>query len=306
MNTIKFHWSSEIYGLGRAYRYVYNIPKLFPLPFFSDHGVIPSGVIDEAIPNTPIVNKTFFTFSSSIIKKRDQFTNLRIIGQIHPWVIYKEKKSIERNASPAKVIFFPLHTVEGYEVEGMNDQESVNFLKQLDEPEINIFICLHWNDLNSSRESFFKNMGFQVISFGDPMGDDFIDKFYGYARDTKYAISESWTSGLAFLVDMSIPCQIIPRIVQIRSNSELNRNVGFSNHEVLVDIQESEKMFAELLPEVSDDQKKFVQNHLGYRFRDNLGANKKIIIALFFTSLPSWIFHKIKQRFYMIIRLPKT
>jgi hypothetical protein len=268
--------------------------------------VIPSGVIDEAILNMPVAKKTLLTFSDSIIKKRDDFEGLRIIGQIHPWVIFKEKKSIRRLSFPSKVIFFPLHTVDGYEVEGMNDLESVKFLKKLDEPEHNILVCLHWNDLHSKREAFFKQMGFQVISFGDPMRNDFIDKFYEYAQDTKYAISESWTSGLAFLVDMCVPCQIIPRDVLIKSNSELNRNVGFSNPEVKVDIRESERMFSKLFSSVSEDQRKFVQEHLGYAFRDNQEENKRIILSLFLTALPTWIIFKLKQqcqRFTKMLRI---
>lgn len=306
MNRLIFHWSSEIYGLGLAYRYVYRIPKIFPLPFFSDHGVIPSGVIDEAILNLPVLNKTFLTFSHSITRQQDKNNDLRIIGQIHPWVIYKEKKFIKRDPSPSKVIFFPLHTVEGYDVKGMDDNASIDFLNRLNEPKQNILVCLHWNDLHSKREEFFRNLGFQVINFGDPMSYDFIDNFYKYAVVTKYAISESWTSGLAFLIDLGVPCQIIPRYVEIESNSELNKNVGFSNPEVKNDIQESESMFLRHLPYVSDEQRKFVEEHLGYAFRNNLVSTRRIILSLYFTSLPNWFMSRLRLLFEEYLSFSRT
>jgi hypothetical protein len=293
-----YHWSSEIYGLGRAYRTAYNIPRGIPLPFFSDHGVIPSGVIDEEILNLPLRKKTLLTFSKSIAIQQGSIFNLRVLGQIHPWILYKEKKGIRRLDSASTVIFFPLHTVEGYNVMGMDDEASVDLLSELGEPKPNIRVCLHWNDLNTPREEFFKVQGFQIISFGNPMSDMFIENFYKYAQNAKYAISESWTSGIAFLIDLGIPCQIIPRDVQIASLNALNQNVGFSNPEVKKDINQAEDLFSQLFAEVSVQQQRFVQEHLGFEFRTEYKANRRAIISLYLTSLPSWIVYQCLRRFH--------
>jgi hypothetical protein len=305
MSKLTFHWSSEIYGLGTSFRTVFGIPKFLPLPFFSDHGVITSGIIDESIESYPIWRKTFFTFSESVLELKRNHPSLRILGQIHPWVIYKEKKSIRKSENPEEVIFFPLHTVSGYQVTGMDDEQSINFLKELNEEIGTIKVCLHWNDLGTEREALFKHSGFEVISLGNPMSGEYIRNFYDFAVKTKFVISESWTSGLAFFIDMDIPCMILKRELRIESDSEFNKNVGFANPRIKSDIQHAENLFSDLNPCVTIEQKQFIQNELGYSFRANNAKNFRVIVLLYLTSWPSWIMyqaiqmvkHLIKERF---------
>lgn len=302
MRKTTFHWSSEIYGLGTAYRSVFKIPKFLPLPFYSDHGVIASGVIDESISNFPIWRKTFLTFSESVVEAKNDYPSLRILGQIHPWVVYKEKHSIKKVYSPQIVIFFPLHTVSGYEVSGMEDEKSIDYLKGLNEKMESIRVCLHWNDMGTEREKLFKNKGFDVISFGNPMGDEFIEYFYNFARNTKYAISESWTSGLAFLVDLEVPCVILIRDLRIKSNSNSNNEVGFDNPQIKVDIQYAEQLFSELRDDVSDQQKSYIRHQLGYPYRSNHSRNLRAVLILYITSWPSWWIYKIGKKIKGLIK----
>jgi hypothetical protein len=298
----KFHWSSEIYGLGAAYRSAFKIPRFLPLPFYSDHGVIASGVIDENILRFPIWKKTFLTFSESIAEARDIYPSLRILGQIHPWVVYKEKHSIKKSYNPEIVIFFPLHTVNGYQVSGMEDEKSISYLKSLNEKTGIIKVCLHSNDLGTEREKLFKSEGFDVISFGDPMGDEFIQNFYNFARVTKYAISESWTSGVAFLIDLDVPCVILRRDLRVESHSNLNRKVGFDNPQIRADIQYAEQLFSELTDIVTDEQRSYIQNQLGYPYRSNHSRNLRVVLILYVTSWPSWWIYKIGMKIKGLIK----
>jgi hypothetical protein len=231
------------------------------------------------------------------MKALKNYPSLRILGQIHPWVIYKEKKLIRKSDKPEYVVFFPLHTVSGYTVTGMNDVDSIKYLMGLQLNKDSIKICLHWNDLGTHREIFFKKNGFEVISLGDPMSDKYIMNFYDLAAGTKFVIAESWTSGVAFFVDMDIPCVILKRELKVESISEFNKKVGFDNPQIKSDIQYAENLFSDLKEFVTIEQKNYIQKQLGYSFRSNNAQNLRAIIFLYLTSWPSWFVYKVRLKF---------
>jgi hypothetical protein len=157
-------------------------------------------------------------------------------------------------------------------------------------------ICLHWNDFGTHRHRFFVKNGFEVFTLGDPMKDSYVDIFYEYAINAKYAISESWTSGIALLVDLGVPCTILPRELFVTSTSEKNSNVGFANPAIKRDIQESEHLFEVLSEVVTSNQYDFVREHLGYQYKKSTFRNAALIYSHFLTSIPSWIYLKSKSR----------
>ena len=156
--------------------------------------------------------------------------------------------------------------------------------------------------MGTEREKLFKSKGFDVISFGNPMGDEFIEYFYNFASNTKYAISESWTSGIAFLVDLEVPCVILRRDLRIKSNSNINTKVGFDNPQIKVDIQYAEQLFSELRDDVSDEQKSYIRHQLGYPYRGNHSRNLRAVLILYITSWPSWWIYKIGKKIKGLIK----
>ncbi len=289
MNRFHFHWSAEAYNYGRTFREYYNLPKFLPLPFYSDHGVLPAGILDINILENHIPNSIFLTFSPSIYEKRNQFLTLQILGTLHPWVSYKEQKKLSRRRNPNSVVFFPMHSLPDFQIGGMDDESSCEFLLENFPRESEVVICLHWNDFESPRREYFEDHGFRVITLGNPFDKEYIDRFYNLAANARIAISESWTSAVAYLIDFGVPCSILKREVEIVNTSRPEQLFG-KNHEFWSEeVAAAEGLFSIFPPAISEDQILFVKSELGYQYRDNYMRNRKAIRKAYFEILPRWV-----------------
>jgi len=293
LNKVKFHWSSEAYNFGLTFRKYYKLPRFLPLPFYSDHGVLPGGIIDSNIIAQHAQNSIFLTFSPSITRRQQEIPSLQILGTLHPWVFFKEEMNLVKREQPEYILFFPMHTLPGFKILGMNDDLSLKYLKEINSKNLAKIVCLHWNDYASERKNIFESNGYKVVTIGDPFDDDYLEKFYELASRAKFAITESWTSAVAYLIDFGVPCTIVPREVEILSESRPEELFGRSHSEWSLAVKKAEDLFSFYPPTISEDQTDFVREELGYQYRELRELNRKAIIAAYYQILPRWFVRKL-------------
>ena len=292
LNNVMFHWSSEAYNFGITFRKYYKLPRFIPLPFYSDHGVLPGGIIDNNIIVQHIPKSIFLTFSPSITSRQREIPSLQILGTLHPWVFFKEEMNLVKREQPEYILFFPMHTLPGFKILGMNDDLSLKYLNENTSKNLAKIVCLHWNDYASGRKNIFENNGYKVVTIGDPFDDDYLEKFYELAAGAKFAITESWTSAVAYLIDFGVPCTIIQREVEILSENKPGELFGKSHSEWSLAVKKAEDLFALYPPVISEEQTDFVRQELGYQYRELRDQNRRAIFIAYYQILPKWLVRK--------------
>lgn len=261
----RFHWSSEIYGLGKTYRSWLGLPRWVPLLFTSDHGVLLGQAIDPELTKPKWVSIPHLTWTVDNMSLPEMGVDRLFLPVVHPWVTYRRARNYGAGAanSGCGTVFFPIHTAGGVITKGINDRDSIEYLKKLDEHFEPIQICMHFGEFNSERAREFQNAGFNVTTVGDPSKGDFVDNFYGLLGRFKYVISENYGSQVPFAVEYGIPVQILPREISEFSATSGEELVGPSHPGYANNISRAQELFQDLPSSISLDQISWAEERLG-------------------------------------------
>ena len=292
--NFRFHWSSEIYSLGKCYREVLRLPSFVPLLFTSDHGVNLGSAFDSGILD---LNEDWFphlTWSSRVQNLEGRLTSPKFLGFPHPWVAYRKNHGLEPTTAYLRneIIYFPIHSSGGSTPYGFNDSDGIQFLKENFGHDEKVRICLTLGDVNSSRSNLYEEQGYQVVTVGNPWNSNFVDNFYNLIKECKLVISEGFGSQVAYAVEFGIPAYIIPRLSYEldETTGEIRRNTFEDYPEVESRVRYVEELFGRLDFEISTKQREFIHGLLGFEF---LADQKKLIRELRFRNtvlLPYWFF----------------
>jgi hypothetical protein len=292
--NFRFHWSSEIYSLGKCYREVLRLPRFVPLLFTSDHGVNLGSAFDSGILELNEVHFSHLTWSSKVLELEGRLSSPKFQGFPHPWVTYRKIHGIEATAKNLRdeVIYFPIHSSGGSKPYGFDDEHAIEFLKRNFGHDTRVKICIAYGDLNSSRSSFYSTQGYEIVTVGSPWDPNFIDNFYNLIKDCKILVSEGYGSQVAYAIEFGVPVYIIPRlsfeIDEITGNIRRNQFEDYPAVESRV--QYVEKLFGKLDFQISAEQIDFIHGLLGFEF---LSQQNKFIQILRFKNtalLPYWFF----------------
>ena len=294
-SRIALHWSSEIYSLGKTYREYYKLAHFLPLPFYSDHAPMQSGIIDFKVTEDSRLGSTYLTFSQKCIDRNAKQQKLKILGTLHPWIPYRRKRYIRSGESEKRIVFLPLHTTPQYVTQGIDDQDSIVRLNALKAIGYKPIVCLHWHDLGSEREGKFRNENFEIVTLGDPFESNYVDKFYELASKIDILVAESYTSAIPLMIEFGIPCSIIKRDVQIQHESRKDQKFGYSDSATQSDIKLAEKLFQAFPPKISDEQMAFAEMELGLEFSKNFERNRQIIIKSYLSLFPVLLIRFMKR-----------
>ena len=300
----RFHWSSEIYSLGKTYRYWLGIPKFFPLLFTSDHGVGFGSAFDSEILDRRVKSALHLTFSPTIKNLYGSRKKLRIVLATHPWVYYIANKEMIPDAARSGSIFFPYHTSGGSSVFGFSDTDSIARLKNLTSEYHPITVCLHESDFETPRAKTFQEH-FEIKSAGKGFAYDYVDNFLDLIQDKRFAFSESWGSQVFYCTYIGIPVQVIPRNISVIDNSSGEELVGKADR-AYADVEDyANQIFSNLPTRVSAEQKRFVEYYLGMGVEESFLRFK--VLFFIFLNFPGWvfkqlIFENVKNVFSELIR----
>jgi hypothetical protein len=254
-------------------------------------GIIDMNIVDEHLPDSIL-----FTFSPSVLKRSAEFPTLQILGSLHPWVSYKEERKLSRHAHPNYVIYFPTHSVDGFEINGTEDESSINFLSKNFFTNTKVIICLHWNDFVGDRRAFFERNGFEVMTLGNPYNQKYFENFYKLASGAQFAIAEGWTSAIAYLIDFGVPCTVIERKLQVTNTSRPQERFSYEHPEYSKELKRVDSLFSLFPPIITQEQIDFVELELGYAYKNCWANNRKAIFQAYFRVLPKWAITKVLKK----------
>jgi hypothetical protein len=303
--NFRFHWSSEIYSLGKCYRDILGLPSFLPLLFTSDHGVNLGSAFDSGILE---LNEDCFphlTWSSKVQKLEEKLSSPKFLGFPHPWVAYRRKMGLEPSERNLRneVIYFPIHSSGGSKPYGFDDTDGIQFLKENFSSDVKVRVCFTHGDINSSRSNLFKEQGYEIVTVGNPWDSSFVDNFYSLIKDCKLLISEGFGSQVAYAVEFGIPVYVVPRIsIEVDEiTGEVRRNIFENYPEVESRVHYAEQLFGKLNFGISTDQLEFIHDLLGFQF---IAQQRKAIRTLRFRNvalLPYWFFKYLMIRNFMAL-----
>lgn len=284
---LRFHWSTEVYGLGTCFREYALYPRFLPFFFTSDHGINISRNLDPDIASGRIGTRKHLTWTSSNLEL--EIPQVKLVGVIHPWLFYLKSQKNINPPSRKGSIFYPYHKVPGFDFLGLDDDSSIKYLLNLPKKYHPICVSLHMHDLGGDRQRKFEESGFQIVTLGQSDSEDYHQKFFGLVSKFAYAFSENWGSQVPFLILSGVPCQIIPRNVQILLKGE---PASLHTEEYSQQSKKAEELFQNLPSEISGPQLEFANSTVG----KTIGISRFRLVRLAYTELLvvgiPWLLHE--------------
>ena len=192
-------WPSELYSFGKIFRLKYKFSKFFPLIFYSDHGVSLTDYFEShELESAARYHLTFSYFkylkNSKLIKKRVTLVE-------HPYLFYKRYHFLKpKKNRKGTIVFLPHSNPSLGNKLDTAISDYVSSLKNLG-PDFEPFVlCLHIHDVNLSNLENLKKFKLPIISMGNTLHQDFVDRFYQNISNFKYATSSVFGSH-SFLCD---------------------------------------------------------------------------------------------------------
>ena len=257
------YWSSEHHSFGRLYRQWGFYPRLFPLFFYSDHGI--HRVLEftpHEISNDAAVH---FVFNMERATRNSDFPNKKVICVPHPWISYRRKNNIRQSESAKGTLVFFSHATEGVEFHGRDSDEYFETLKSLPEKYHPLVICMHMHDIKNGHHKKLRKHGLPIVTAGNTSSIGFVDRYYNLIRNFKYACSNETGSQLYYCVEMGIPYFFIGDRIYGVNRSHPDLPLGLVNSDLTEkEFREVENnLFGASVDVVNLQQKVFVEWALG-------------------------------------------
>lgn len=284
------HWTSELYSLGRCLRIWTGYPEFFPLFVYSDHGVgLHSHLFPHEIENPARLHLTWNPVKEQRNASAD---HKRVIQVIHPWISYRQQRGIARVQSPRGTLVFFMHGTDAVQWQGHDSEEYFKQLRELPDALQPVVLCLHMHDIRAGMHKKLRSYGFPIVTAGNTMATDFVDRFYGLIKGFSYATAQTWGSYAAYCVELGVPFFFLgeqPKLVNI---ADPNLPAGIAPqywdayHEELE--KEAESLFRERVDTVTPEQRAFVESMLGFGSKLTRGQVARLLWREFFRSWKQW------------------
>lgn len=284
------YWPSEIYSFGKCLRFWTKYPNVLPLFVYSDHGVsMTSKLFPHELDNKARIH---FTWNPMKAKKHKYFADKTVIHITCPWISYRRLKGISRSAHPRGTLVFFAHHVPSYEVKGHDTEQYFETLKNLPEKFQPIVLCLHMHDINAGHHLKLRQHGFPIVTAGNSLSINFVDRFYDLIKDYAYATSQSWGSQTAYCVELGIPYFFIGDIPTLINISDRNLPVGkvqqYYDKEMEAYDKKAVVLFGSAVDSVTNEQRAFVESLLGLGSKITSEQASRILWREFFCQWSQW------------------
>ena len=180
-------FSTEVYGHGRAIRFVTGWPHFLPLPFAGDHGIEYGNDLYEHEWNNP--SRTHLTWSAW---RKDAATprGKRVIHVTHPWVSFRRMKGLSRDPNSTGTLLFVDHSIPTFEMHRPAGwEELLDLYRELPKKYWPTAMCLHPNDIVSGLHKELRPLGLPLVTAGNGASPFFVDRFYEIVRHYEFGSS---------------------------------------------------------------------------------------------------------------------
>ncbi len=302
--NFRHHWSSEIYGQGKAFRNIFRFPRWMPLLFTSDHGAALASDFDPSMFEFPKLLKFHITWSEPVadnIRRRSEIKG-RVMLAPHPWLVYRKMSHIELLPNRVGTIFFAFHSSPQTRTPNLNDDKTIEYLKQLPDNQKPVTVCFYHPDLQTARAKIYEAAGFYVTSAGDTRAYDFVDNFYKLVSNYAFAISQGLGSQVVFCTEIGIPTQIINSNIKVITSS--SSSIFQSQLDPILEdkSREARELFGARYNQVTPDQLAFARHALGYTYLAKIGRLRLYVYFVTALNFLPWLIMKTTQLARMLNR----
>ncbi|MBU0620446.1 MAG: hypothetical protein KJ795_01230 [Gammaproteobacteria bacterium] len=284
------HWTSELYSLGKCLRIWTGYPECFPLFVYSDHGVgLHSHLFPHEIENPARLHLTWNPVKELRNAGAD---HKRVIQIVHPWISYRRQRGITRTLSPRGTLVFYMHGTDVVQWQGHDSEEYFKQLRELPEELQPVVLCLHMHDIRAGVHKKLRRYGFPIVTAGNTMATDFVDRFYDLIKDFSCATAQTWGSYAAYCVELGVPFFFLGEQPKLMNIADSNLPAGIapqywdSYHEELE--AEAELLFRVRVDTVTPKQRAFVESLLGFGSKLNRWQVSRLLWREFFRSWRQW------------------
>jgi hypothetical protein len=263
-------WPTELYGFGKCYREWLGLSNLLPIPFYGDHGVaLSNNLFKHEIDNKSNYHLTWNKYryenpKNHIFKKLIYITN--------PWVTYRKKNKFTLKENRKGTIIFFSHTIVGIDLEEDNHDKYFKELNDLDYDLKPLVICLHMHDINKGLHKKLRKYGLPIITVGNSLNSDFVDRFYDLISNFKQATSNTIGSQLFYCTEIGMPYFLYGSrsvyVNKLDENMPLGKMYYYDSHTEKLS-KEIKKSFSKLNKCITEEQQNLTISLLGLDAIDN-------------------------------------
>jgi FkbM family methyltransferase len=282
---MKVYWTSEIYGFGKWIRKYAFYPNWLPLCIYSDHGIS----IDEYAAKHELESDAPVVFFYWHIKvKNFRETSRKPCYTLYsPFVFARKVLNIEQCENATGTVVFWAHSSQVVINQSSIDEyhQELTKIPEIFKP---LTICLHMHDINQGVDKKLKKLGYKVVSAGNSLDNDFTKRFYDILSRHKYAISNTISSHTFYAVEMGIPFGLYGMEPKYFNYGDPNIEAGeYASYKEENRYKTAVSLFSGLPEKITQDQKEFVEEHLGL----NHGLNRSEMALILYKSFFMWIFN---------------
>lgn len=204
----------EYYSFGYVLRKWANIPMQMPLYLDGQHGIL----FSDSIPDNRRTLK--YLAHCERAEKIAKAAGYKVVRTGHPYLMYRILNNVHlKSERSGSVYFYPHSTYQHLSI--VDDHETMNLLLNNVPHEYQpVTICFYYRDLEYGRDKIYRDNGFNCISFGHPLGINFVKNLYETLCSTKLVIDDSLGSHVYYAVNLGLP---VLRIREMPVYKEVNK-----------------------------------------------------------------------------------
>jgi FkbM family methyltransferase len=280
---MKRYWTSEIYGFGKWLRKYGFYPSFLPLCVDIDHGV----PFDEYPTKYELESDApvFLSYWHIKTQKFKENKGRQCYTLSSPFVFARKSLNIEQSEDAQGSIFFLSHSTKQV-VSQKSVEEYHQELKDLPEVYKPLTICLHIHDIDRGLDREFKKLGYKVVTAGNSLEEEFTEKFYRILSKYVYTISDSIGSHAFYAIEMGIPFGLYGEEPTYINYGDPNIEMGqYTSYKEIESYKKAVTLFSGLPDRINQEQKEFVEEHLGLKY----GLSRSRASFILYKSFLIWL-----------------
>jgi FkbM family methyltransferase len=281
---MKRYWTSEIYGFGKWIRKYGFYPSWLPLCIDVDHGI----PFDEYPAKHELESDAPVFLSCWHVKthKFKEINGRQCYTLSSPFVFARKFLRIAQSKDAEGSIFFLSHSTKEV-VSQKSVEEYHQEFTELPEVFKPLTICLHIHDVDRGLDRKFKDLGYKVVTAGNSLEEDFTEKFYCILSKYIFALSDSIGSHTFYPIEMGIPFGLYGKEPIYINHSDPNIEIGeYTSYKELDAYKKAIALFSSLPETINQEQKEFVEEHLGLKY----GLSRSKAAFILYKSFLIWLF----------------
>lgn len=293
-NPLFPYWTASAYGFRKWISKYGCYPSFLPLCIYTDHGPgFHKPAPHELKSDAPVQ----FYHCKQSVELWKELSGKECQVLFSPFVFARNALKISFNPEARGSVYFMSHGTAN-----ARDLTPIDlFIKDLEsvpEKYKPVSICLHFNEVSLGYGEIYEKLGYQVVTAGDPVDQQFTERFYKILSTSRYAFSSAFGSHALYAAEMGVPFGLYGTKPNYWNDSDPNIDKGSCNHYLLSDYYQQAFAIFDGLPgeHVTAEQMAFARRYLGV----DDGVSRLKMAWILYTSLGIWLWGKFKK---LVLRL---